>query len=235
MTAKKSLLLVLVAALLTLCSLPAKAQFEFGPTAGAGFIANKHITGAGFSSDLGLSVRYSFLKDAPVNLQVRLDAIYGYLYASSVHKNVIQHVRFAPEEDRFAFAWQDHLIRLPLTVGMHFNDILDGRVTFRLGGYYGRGIAGKVRHVKTPAGLDFPEFDSYKSHTIKGAEGYEGNFITLAQNEHRVGVVTAIDVNLFRKLDLSIYYMGDLGDSWNSAYKPYIRPDAVKLALSYWF
>lgn len=197
---------------------------------------DKPIKGAGLSADLGLSARYTFLKDASISLQVRLDAMYGYLYAGSVQKNVIQHVRFGLEDDRFAFAWQDHMIRIPLTVGVRFNRILDGRLSLRVGGYYGRGFAGTVRYVKTPEGLSFQEFNSYQSQTIKGVAGYDGNFITLAQNEHRAGVLAGVDVNLYKKLDLSLYYMGDFLDSWDSGvFKPYIKPNAIKLGLSYWF
>ena len=71
---------------------------------------------------------------------------------------------------------------------------------------------------------------------IKGVAGYEDNFITLAQNEHRAGVLAAIDVNLYKQLDLSLYYMGDFVDSWNSGnFKPVVKPNALKLGLSYWF
>ena len=236
MSHKNYLLVGFAIALLTLCALPVKAQFEFGPTAGVGAVMDKPIQGVGLAADLGVSARYTFLKDAPVSIQLRLDATYGYLYAGSVCKNVIQHVRFGQQDDRFAFAWQDHMIRVPLTVGVRLNNVLGGKVSLRVGGYYGRGIAGKVRYNKTPEGLSFPEFDSYKSNTIKGAAGYEGNFITLAQNEHRLGVLASIDVNIYKQLDLSLYYMGDLVDSWDSInFKPAIKPNALKLGLSYWF
>lgn len=236
MTKKNSTILLVLTTILTLCTLPAKAQFEFAPTVGMGLVTDKQIMGGGFALDLGVSARYTFFEaDAPVNLQVRLDATYGYIYASALQKNVIQHVRLDLEDDRFVAVWQDNLIRLPLTLGVRFNNVFNSKVTFRAGAYYGRGIGGKVHYFKTPANLYFQSFNSYRSNTIKGMDGYEGNFITLAQNEHRLGVIAAMDINLLERLELSLYYMGDLGDSWNAGVKPSVKPNAFKLALSYWF
>ena len=77
MSHKNYLLVGFAIALLTLCALPVKAQFEFGPTAGVGAVMDKPIQGAGLAADLGVSARYTFLKDAPVSIQLRLDATYG--------------------------------------------------------------------------------------------------------------------------------------------------------------
>lgn len=217
-------------------AVPAKAQFEFAPIVGVGTVMDTTFEKAGFTTDLGISARYTFLKDAPLSIQVRLDAQYSYLSVGTVRKNLIQHARFNEGgEYPFGFKWQDHIFRLPLTVGVRFNNVLDGRVTLRAGGYYGRGITGSVGYIYTPANLTFPQFNSYESQTFKGNSEYDGNFMTLAQNEHRLGFVVAVDVNVYKQLDLSLYYMGDVVDSWSFMKKPYVIPKSLKLGLSYWF
>lgn len=219
-------------------------QFEFAPTIGGGVLAGKHIKGVGFSADAGGALRYTFLQDATVSLQLRLDLQYSYLNAPEVQKNLFRHPDLTGADDaNFIFAWQDHLVRIPLTIGIRPNAFFNRNVTLRIGAYYGRGFAGKASHKVVPTGFDLYELSTYVPDPVKAPQSPKltnagGNMSVVPQNEHRYGLIGAIDFRLGGQLEASLYYTGDLISSWDGSAArdgvPVI-PHSLKIGLSYWF
>lgn len=245
MNRSKAKVLGVLVAILTfvLPSTSAFAQFEFAPVAGAGVFSAKSTIKPGFTTDLGVSARYTFFPHGVVSFQARLDVLYSYQRNTQLTRNLFQNPELKSHLG-FVFDWQDHKLRLPLSLGLRFNEVFNGSLTLRAGAYYQRGIGGKARCTLYPfENLVTPfEFNTYatESFDVKRADNTVKRLSTIAQNESGFGLLFAADYRVWDNLELSLYYMGDMTPTWpilysNSYIHTSVKPQAFKLGVSYWF
>ena len=232
--------IISIVGLLLLAVAPTKmlAQIEVAPIVDFGGVSGPGFSKMGRTFGIGASVRYTFFQDSPsVSLQVRLDAQYSNYYASSIERNLFQNPELAGKS-RFRFNWQDHVLNVPLTLGVRFNSFLDGNLSVRAGAYWTRGLKGSIHYIATPdENMTYQAIDAYNTVIIK-VPG-KSNRLTIAENESRVGIVAAVDYRVWKQLELSASYMRDLNPTWvhgivNDSQPP-IKLNFFKIGAAYWF
>lgn len=218
------------------------AQFEVAPSLAGGIFTGKSIGKIGITFDVGVSARYTFQSSASVSLQARIDILYSNARTQSITRNLFQD-NWLQNRPGFNFEWQDHLIRIPLTLGLRFNEIFNGDLALRMGGYYGRGLSGKARCIECPGISSTPfEFNSYSTDGIEVVN--DGNSKTLihpiAQNASRVGIILAVDYKVWQQMEVSLSYVKDLNSAWSymgtdTFVYPNVNLQTIKIGASYWF